>query len=79
MSVFHFCKVFHKGAGLCFTEFVSRTRVERAKNLLFNPNLRIGEIAYDSGFHSLTHFNRVFKKIEGQSPTDYRGRFGAAA
>ena len=78
-SLFYFCKQFRKATGLSFTEFVSRTRVEKAKNLLLNPNLRISEIAFDIGFQSLTHFNRVFKKIAGQSPTEFRGRLPAAA
>jgi AraC-like DNA-binding protein len=71
-STFHFCKMFKKATGLNFTEYVSRVRVEKARNLLLNPNLRISEIAYEVGFQSLTHFNRVFKKITGRSPTDYR-------
>jgi AraC-like DNA-binding protein/ligand-binding sensor protein len=71
-SLFYFCKQFRKATGLSFTEFVTRTRIEKAKNLLLNPNLRVSEIAYDIGFHSLTHFNRAFKKILGQSPTEYR-------
>jgi AraC-like DNA-binding protein/ligand-binding sensor protein len=73
-STFHFCKMFKKATGLNFTEYVSRVRVEKARNLLLNPNLRISEIAYEVGFQSLTHFNRVFKKITGQSPTDYRSQ-----
>lgn len=73
-STFYFCKMFKKGTGLHFTEFVSRVRIENAKNLLLNPNLRISEIAYQVGFQSLTHFNRVFKKIAGESPTEYRGK-----
>jgi AraC-like DNA-binding protein len=32
----------------------------------------VSEIAYDSGFQSLTHFNREFKRIQGDSPTVYR-------
>lgn len=71
-STFHFCKLFRKATGLTFTDYVSRVRIEKAKNLLLNPNLRISEIAYEVGFQSLTHFNRVFKKISGQSPTKYR-------
>jgi AraC-like DNA-binding protein/ligand-binding sensor protein len=71
-STFHFCKMFKKATGLNFTEYVSRVRVEKARNLLLNPNLRVSEIAYEVGFQSLTHFNRVFKKITGRSPTDYR-------
>jgi AraC-like DNA-binding protein/ligand-binding sensor protein len=73
-STFHFCKMFKKSTGLHFTEYVSRVRTEKAKNLLLNPNLRISEIAYQVGFQSLTHFNRVFKKITGQSPTAYRAQ-----
>src|SRR5262249_36222095 len=71
-SSFYFCKLFKKSTGMNFTEFVSRTRIEKARQLLLNPNLRVSEIAYEVGFPSLTHFNRVFKKIVGQSPTDYR-------
>lgn len=78
-SSFYFCKLFKKATGINFTEFVSRTRTEKAKNLLLNPNLRISEIAYEVGFQSLTHFNRIFKKIVGQSPTEYRAQLPKAA
>jgi AraC-like DNA-binding protein len=71
-SIFYFCKLFKKATAINFTEFVSRARIERAKNLLLNPNLRVSEIAFEVGFQSLTHFNRVFKNIVGESPTDYR-------
>lgn len=78
-SIFYFCKLFRKVTGATFTEFVSRTRVEKAKHLLLNPNLRISEIAYEIGFQSLTHFNRVFKNVVGESPTNYRERLPKAA
>lgn len=71
-SVFYFCKLFRKATGTTFTEYVSRTRIEKAKELLLNPNLRVSEIAYEVGFQSLTHFNRVFRSLAGESPTDYR-------
>jgi AraC-like DNA-binding protein/ligand-binding sensor protein len=71
-SPFYFCKMFKRATGINFTEFVARVRIEKAKNLLLNPNLRISEIAFEVGFQSLTHFNRVFKKVLGRSPTDYR-------
>lgn len=74
VSTFYFCKMFKKITGLNFTEFVSRSRIEKAKNLLLNPNLRVSEIAYEVGFQSLTHFNRVFKKLIGESPSEYRQR-----
>jgi AraC-like DNA-binding protein len=77
-SPFYFCKLFRKCTGVTFTEFVSRTRVEKAKNLLLNPNLRISEIAFAVGFQSITHFSRMFKQIVGDTPTDYRGKLPAA-
>jgi AraC-like DNA-binding protein/ligand-binding sensor protein len=76
-STFYFCKIFKKTTGLNFTDYVSRVRIEKARNLLLNPNLRISEIAYEVGFQSLTHFNRVFKKISGASPTEYRSQLTA--
>jgi AraC-like DNA-binding protein len=71
-NVFHFCKVFKKTTGLRFTDYVARVRLEDAKTELLNPNRRISEIAYDVGFQSLTQFNRVFKRVFGQSPTEFR-------
>lgn len=74
MSTFYFCKTFKKITGINFTDYLSRVRIEKSKNLLLNPNLRVSEIAFEVGFQSLTHFNRVFKKILGQSPTEYRAQ-----
>jgi AraC-like DNA-binding protein/ligand-binding sensor protein len=71
-STFYFCKMFKRATGLHFTDYLSRVRIEKAKNLLLNPNARVSEVAYEVGFQSLTHFNRVFKKVTGQSPTAYR-------
>ena len=74
MAEFHFCEVFHKATGLKFTDYVARMRLEDARNRLLNPNLCISEIAYDVGFQSLTQFNRTFKRVFGQSPTEFRAR-----
>lgn len=71
-SPFYFCKLFKKALGINFTVYVSRVRVEKAKNLLLNPDVEVSEIAYAVGFQSLTHFNRVFKALVGQTPTGYR-------
>jgi AraC-like DNA-binding protein len=77
-STFYFCKLFRKCAGINYTDYVARVRIEKAKNLLLNPNLRISEIAFEVGFQSLTHFNRVFKRIVGLAPTAYRNQLRAA-
>ena len=71
-SVFHFCKVFHKSTGLKFTDYVARVRLEDARTQLLNPNRRISEVAYDVGFQSLTQFNRIFKRVFGESPGEFR-------
>ena len=76
-SVFHFCKVFHRATGLKFTDYVARVRLEEAKTHLLNPNLRISEIAYDVGFQSLTQFNRTFKRVFGQSPSEFRAHLSS--
>ena len=72
VSTFYFCKMFKKATGMTFTDYVGRVRVEKAKNLLLNPHLRVSEIAYAVGFQSLTHFNRVFRELTGESPTNFR-------
>ena len=68
----HFRKMFSKVTGMPFSRYVSCVRVERAKNLLLNRHNRVSEIAFEIGFQSLTHFNRKFKNLTGQSPTEYR-------
>jgi AraC-like DNA-binding protein/ligand-binding sensor protein len=77
LSAFYFCKLFKKATGLTFTEYVARVRVEKAKNLLLNPALRVSEVAYAAGFQSIPHFNRVFRNYAGQSPTAYRASLSA--
>ena len=72
ISPFYLCKKFKEVTGLYFTDYVSRVRVEKAKELLRNPNYRISEVAYQTGFQSLSHFNRCFKRITGTSPTACR-------
>jgi AraC-like DNA-binding protein/ligand-binding sensor protein len=72
VSRFYFCKMFKKATGLTFTDYLSRIRVEKAKTLLLNPHLRVSEIAYMVGFQSLTHFNRVFRNLTGESPSHFR-------
>lgn len=71
-STFYFCKLFKRATGLTFTEYLARVRIEKAKTLLLDSNRRVGEVAYEVGFESLTHFNRVFRKIVGQSPSNFR-------
>jgi len=72
MSATYFSEKFKRATGINFVEYVARTRIEKARNLLENPNLRISEIAFEVGFQSLSQFNRAFKKFLGHSPSDFR-------
>lgn len=71
-STFHFCKTFKRATGMTFTQYLSMVRIAKAKKLLSNPQARISEVAFDAGFSSITHFNRMFRRVTGQSPTDFR-------
>ena len=68
----HLSEKFKQVTGTNFVEYVARARFERACELLRDVDLRISEIAFAVGFQSLSQFNRVFKKLEGKSPTEYR-------
>jgi AraC-like DNA-binding protein len=72
----HFRKKFKETTGMNFASYLTRVRVEKAKNLLLNPHYEIDEIAYDVGFGSVTHFNRMFKRFAGLSPTAHRAQLG---
>ena len=63
---------FKQVTGLNFVEYVARTRFEKACRLLHSGDLRISEIAFAVGFQSLSQFNRVFKRLSGKSPTQFR-------
>ena len=65
-------KLFNEKLNMNFSDFVNKFRVEKAKNVINNSNLCNEEIAYESGFNSLTSFYRAFKKIEKITPAEYR-------
>jgi AraC-like DNA-binding protein len=79
MNANHLSENFKQVTGTNFVEYVARTRFANACGLLRNPNLRISEIAFAVGFQSLSQFNRVFKRLSGKSPTQYRAASVAPA
>jgi AraC-like DNA-binding protein/ligand-binding sensor protein len=74
LSVAHFSHLFHKKTGLTFTHYVQSRRIEEAKRLLTETDRTITDICYACGFNSLTHFNRVFQRGTGGSPTQFRSQ-----
>ncbi len=68
----YFCRMFKAATGMTFSEYVARSHVERARELLHNPNLRVTDVAMAAGFQSIPHFNHTFKRYTGLSPNGYR-------
>ena len=60
--------------GITITGYINQIRIERAKILLLTTDAPIGSIALNSGFDDINYFSRVFKKITGVSPMQYRNR-----
>jgi len=68
----HFAHLFKDYTNMTFVDFLTVERVKLAENYFMNPQLRITDIAFESGFSSISSFNRAFKKIKGCSPTEFR-------
>jgi AraC family transcriptional regulator len=72
LSAAHFSRMFRKSTGETPHEFVLRQRVERAKDMLRDAEMRVLDVAVACGFKTQQHFARVFRRICGASPTEYR-------
>ena len=72
MSVNAFCRYFKNQTKKNFFWFVNEIRIGHACRLLQKKDLSIAQVCYESGFQSITNFNKFFKRINGKSPTAYR-------
>lgn len=68
-------KIIKKTFNLSFPQYLNVIRITEAKRLLVDSNLSIIEIAMTTGYNNVTHFNRLFKCVEGTSPNKYRKKF----
>lgn len=66
--------LFTSETGLSFTRHLTQIRMERAKTLLRETNLKIYQICHNIGYSDQAYFSRLFKSLEGVSPYDYRIR-----
>lgn len=69
VSPAHLSRVFHQSTGLTISEYLARFRIEHATELLRQHRQTVAEIAFASGFQSVSQFNRTFKRIAGCAPT----------
>lgn len=72
VSQWHLSKLMNRYVGQSFSDILNGVRINKAKELLKDPALRIGDIADEVGFLDMAHFSRVFKKIVGISANEYR-------
>jgi len=69
-----FCRYFKKQTNMTFTEFVNQYRITQAKTMLLK-GMRVSEVCYDSGFESLSYFNKLFRKLTGENPSAFRMKY----
>lgn len=72
MTVPAFCRYFKKITGLTFTKFVNEFRVAYARKVLAEEHKSIADVCFECGFNNFSHFNKTFREITGESPSNYR-------
>jgi len=72
VSQWHLSKLLNGYAGKSFYDILNAVRIQKAKELLADPRLKIGEISEMVGYADTAHFARTFKKLEGMSANEYR-------
>ena len=72
MNEASFCRFFKRTLGKTVIEYITELRISHICNQVGQSSAPVYQIAYDSGFSSIAHFNKQFKKIVGQTPSDYR-------
>ncbi|MFW5992347.1 MAG: response regulator transcription factor [Halanaerobiaceae bacterium] len=72
ISESYFSVLFKAETGITFTDYLTKARLKKAKQLLLENNLRIYEIADNIGYHSAKYFIKVFRDHEGMTPNQFR-------
>ena len=72
VSQWHLSKLLNRYAEKSFYDILNAIRIQKAKELLADPKLKIGEIGEMVGYADTAHFARTFKKLEGMSANEYR-------
>lgn len=73
-SKFHFSRLFKQYTNFTFCDYLCYRRIKAAEELLIQPDYSITEVALQSGFPSISTFNRIFKQQKGCTPSEYRSK-----
>ncbi|SDB24519.1 Helix-turn-helix domain-containing protein [Pseudobutyrivibrio sp. YE44] len=68
----YFCKIFKQHLGKSFIVFLNELRIDKAKQLLEKPAINIKDVCFDVGYRDANYFTRVFKRLTGMTPSEYR-------
>lgn len=68
----YFCKLFKQNFGKSFIVYLNELRIGKAKEFLANPAINIKDISSEAGYRDANYFARVFKRMTGMTPSDYR-------
>lgn len=68
----YFCKLFKQCFRVNFSAYLNEYRIEKAKAMMADPRINIKDIGAACGYSDSNYFARVFKRITGQTPSDYR-------
>ncbi len=68
----YLCVLFKQATGQTINEFITRVRIQRAKELLANPNIKLYDVCYQVGYLSPSYFSKLFKKVTMFTPSEYR-------
>jgi two-component system response regulator YesN len=77
LSPFYFSKMFKQYVGETFIDYLTGLRIDKAKALIEAGEMSLKEVCYEVGYNDPNYFSRVFKKVTGMSPKEYRGQFVA--
>lgn len=72
LSPIYISKMFKEKLGINYIDFLTECRIEKAKQLLSDPDRSLKEITFEIGYHDPNYFSKVFKKMSGVSPKEYR-------
>ena len=70
----HLCRLFRRETGRSIVEYLHQRRIEQAMMRLDSADDKVIAVAFESGFRDLAQFNRVFRKLTGFTPTEFRRR-----
>lgn len=73
MTTAAFCRYFKKQTGMTFTDFVNHCRINQAKNLLLQDR-SVSEACFATGFEQLSYFTKLFTKMNGENPREFKKR-----